>query len=409
MLIACTCLALGLPDSAPAQDIPETSPEAIAAHAEGLRLYLATDYRAAMPHFLRAHELDPTFVTPLYIGSIVAGNAGMTAVRDSLWTLVVDHRDQFSDYYQRMIDAIEAGKARDLNRRDEIVASVVRDYPGTKAAYSQAYWAMGRNHAAVAVKSLTSLDPDREPMKGWWPYHSVLANAQHALGDFDSEIAAARAGMESHPDRVAPRAHLARALASAGRVDEIDAVLSECADLDDPQGWNMGYALSWVGGELLAHGDLDAAQPYLDKTVAWWEGLPADERSTAANRRNHAYALYAAGRYAEAQKEYAGLAKDYPKAIADRMRLGASAALAGDEATARESLRMIEAGEINDDPPTMHGYASFITAALGDEDATLRHLEQTWVGARWIHVEPAYIRGPMKDNARLKAFMKPTG
>ncbi|MGD8320862.1 MAG: hypothetical protein PVJ02_10415, partial [Gemmatimonadota bacterium] len=202
MLIACTCLALGLPDAAPAQDIPETSPEAIAAHAEGLRLYLANDYRAAIPHFLRAHELDPTFVTPLYVGYIVAGNAGMSAMRDSLWSLVVEHRGQFSDYYQRMIDAYGAGMEQDWNRREEIVASVAKDYPGTKAAYSHANWAMRQNHAGAAVKSLESLDPDREPMKGWWDYYAVLAHAHHALGDFDSEIAAARAGMERHPDRV---------------------------------------------------------------------------------------------------------------------------------------------------------------------------------------------------------------
>jgi tetratricopeptide (TPR) repeat protein len=330
-------------------------------------------------------------------------------VRDSLWTLVLDHRDQFSDYYQRMIDAFEAGRAQDWNRREEIVASVVQDYPGTKAAYNYALWAMAQNHAGAAVKSLESLDPDSEPMKGWWSYFAVMADAEHSLGDFDAEVAAAEAGVERFPDRVGPRVHLARALASAGRLDEIDAALAECGDLDDPLGWNMGYGLSWVGGELMAHGDLDAAQPYLDKTVAWFEGLPAEDRETVANRRNHAYALYAAGRYSEAQKEYAGLAKDYPKAIADRMRLGASAALAGDEATARESLHMIESGEINDYPPTMHGYASFITAALGDEDATFEHLSHTWVGGRWIHIEPAYVRGPMKDNPRLKSLMKPTG
>jgi len=409
MLIACTCLALGLPDSAPAQDIPETSPEALEAHALGLRAYLAQDYRAAMPHFLRAHELDPTFVTPLYVGSIVAGNAGMAAVRDSLWDLVVKNRDQFSDYYQRMIDAYQAGRNSDWDRREQLAAAVVRDYPGTKAVYSHAYWAMGNNHAQAALRTLKSVDPDRAPMKGWWPYFSVLASANHALGDYDAEVEAARAGVERFPDRLAPRGVLAQALASAGRVDELDQVLSDCADFDDPvSGWTMGWAFQSVGLELLAHGDAEVAQRYLDKAVAWYENLPTEERQTPGNRGNHAFALYAAGRYQDAQGEYADLVKEFPNAVGTRARWGASAALAGDRATAEEALRAIEAGETSTVLPTIHGYASFITAALGDEDATFAHFEQTWPGARWVHVEPALLR-TMGDNPRYWAYMKPKG
>ncbi|MCJ7629151.1 MAG: hypothetical protein MUO50_12285, partial [Longimicrobiales bacterium] len=160
-------LALGMSaQTARGQDIPEASPDAIAAHVEGLRAYLAQDYRAAMPHFLRAHELDPTFYVPLFMGAIDAGNAGMTAMADSLWGVVSANRSNFSDYYQRLIDIYVMRRnggswAESMN----LSRAVAKDYPGTKAAYNHAYWSNSDGKPKEALASLATLDPDREPMK----------------------------------------------------------------------------------------------------------------------------------------------------------------------------------------------------------------------------------------------------
>lgn len=381
---------LWLPLSLSAQDIPESSPEAIEAHARGLRAYLGQEYGVAMPHFLKANELDPTFLAPLLMGAINAGNGGFTAIRDSLWTMVFERQDQFSDYYNRLIDAYKAGAGEE---RLDLAEALMNDYPGTKVAYNYAYWAMGMNRPETAIRALRTLDPDREPMKGWHSYYGVLGNAYHALGDFDTEVELAREGFQRFPTRAAACGHLAEALASQGSMEALDETLELCENtIPVVRSWTQGAILSAVGRELLAHGNEAHAQSYLDRAVRWYEGLPPDEQATTRMRRQYAYALYSAGRYEDAQGLYAGLVEDFPNSIGDRSRLGSCAALAGDLDTARDALRAIEGGEFSSNPAVIHGWASFITAAMGDVEATYDHFEETWPGARWVHIEPSLVR-----------------
>jgi tetratricopeptide (TPR) repeat protein len=392
-----------IPTTLFAQDIPESSPEAIEAHARGLRLYLGQEYRAAMPHFLRANELDPTFLVPLLMGAINAGNGGFAAERDSLWEMVYERQDQFSDYYNRLIDAYRAGATEE---RLQLAESLMDDYPGTKVAYNFALWSMSYNRAADAVRALKTLDPDKEPMKGWHSYYVVLENAYHVLGDFEAELATAREGYQRFPHRRAACGHLAQALAANGRVQELDRTLSECEETTMVvSGWTMGAIFNAVGRELLNHGHAGQAQPYLDRAMAWFEALPAEEHSRISIRGQHAYALYAAGRFEEGQEAYASLVEDFPRSIAYRTRMAACAALAGDEATAQEALAAIQAGEYSSNPAVQHGWSSFITAALGDEESTFDHFEGTWAGARWIHDDPAFLHGIERDEA-FWAFMR---
>lgn len=380
-----------------AQDIPESSPEAMEAHARGLRLYLGQEYRAAMPHFLRANELDPTFLAPLLMGAINAGNGGMTAVRDSLWEMVFERQGSFSDYYRRLIDAYREGPTEERLR---IARDLMEDYPGTKSAYNFALWSMGYNRPLDAIRALKTLDPDREPMKGWYPYFGVLANSYHVLGDFDAELETALAGYQRFPHRRAACGHLAEALAANGMTQELDQLLAQCERAQKVlSGWTMGAILSASGRELLSHGHANLAQPYLDRAVAWFEALPAQEREKTTIRRQYAYALYSAGQFQKGQAAYASLVEDYPRSLADRTRMAACAALTGDRATAQEALEAIQAGEYSNDPAVQHGWSSFITAAMGDVENTFDHFRHTWAGARWIHDDPAYLHGMSRGEA----------
>jgi tetratricopeptide (TPR) repeat protein len=408
-----TLLLLGLfllsSSAARAQDIPEASPNAIAAHAEGLRAYLAEDYGTAMRQFLRAHELDHTFYVPLFMAAITSGNAGMTAVNDSLWGVVAENRARFSDYYRRLIDIYvlrrSGGDWAESMRMSKAVADA---YPGTKAAYNFALWSNNDGRPAQALVALGTLDPDREPMKGWFSYYAVKCSALHFTGRYEEELQCGRDAAERFPERAAPTWETARALAALGRVDEISRVLEAGADLDDPMiGYSLGARYGSIGTELLAHGgDPATAKAYLEKAVSWYAALPPDQAARPALRRQGAYWLYASGRYDEAYAGMQGIVTDLGS-VWDRGYLGITAALAGDQPAARKVLAAFEGGEITPTPAVMHYWAGLISAALGEVDAAAAHLGQTWSGAG-DHSEPV-LRLKMGDHPAFKAFAAPRG
>jgi hypothetical protein len=148
-----TLAALATVAAAPltAQRLPESSADAIAAHVEGLRAYLAADYAAAQPHFLRAHELDPTFFVPVLMAALSAGNAGMGAAADSLWAVLEENRDRFSDYYRRLIDIYLLRRSGDdlfvtVNMARSLVAS---------------HWYLARAHTDTGISPTSARRPQR--------------------------------------------------------------------------------------------------------------------------------------------------------------------------------------------------------------------------------------------------------
>lgn len=400
---------LALPSVSRAQDIPESSPEAVAAHAMGLKAYMAQDYRAAIPHFLRAHELDPTFFTPLFVAALNAGNAGMTSLADSLWTVVAANRARFSDYYQRLID-IYVMRRRGGSWAESMVLAqaVARDYPGTKAAYNYAYWSNSDGKPREALRSLATLDPDREPMKGWFAYSSVKCNALHWVGDYEGQLQCARDAVARFPERGAAHYFEAEALAALGRGPEASTALEAAVRLGDPlTGFSVGAMHTYLGLELLSHGcGDDLAEEHLAKAVAWYRGLPADQAATPTMRRQHAYALYAHGDYAAAYGMYQQIVRDLGS-VADRAYLGITAGLAGDRAAALEARRAMLEDDLTPRPEVRHFYAALISAALDDRDGAAAHFKQTWSVAG-SHTEPVLLL-KMGSHPAFLEYLKPRG
>jgi tetratricopeptide (TPR) repeat protein len=397
-----------------AQDIPESSPDAIAAHVEGLRAYKVGDCRAALPHFYRAHELDPTFYVPLFMGAVCSGGggAGLAAVNDSLWGIVAENRSRFSDYYQRLIDIyVMRRSGGSWTESLELARSVAEAYPGTKANYNYAYWSVVNGRPNAALAALATLDPDREPMKGRLNYFDQKCNALHHVGSHDEELQCGRDAALRFPDHFRPHWLVARALAAQGRIDELAAVMEE--SLPEAPGWVFGN----IGLELRARGHSEAAaKEYLEKAVAWYGELPPDQAEWPAMRRQQAYYFYATGRYDEARKAYEGIVADLgsvptPKdfravAPGDRAYYGITSALAGDQPTAQRILDSFLAGEIQPTAPEeQHYYAALLSAALGDREGAAAHFEQTWARPE-THRQPVLFL-QMGDHPAFRAFVTP--
>jgi tetratricopeptide (TPR) repeat protein len=402
VLILTAAVLLAAPRVA-AQDIPESSPDAIAAHVEGLRAYLAGDYVGSLPHFYRAHELDPTFYTPLLVATAAAYNAGMAAVHDSLWAIVKANRSRFSDYYQRRIDV----RALQLDEGDydgamELARATAEAYPGTKAVYQYAYWGGQNGQPKLALDALAGLDPDREPMKGWISFLDLRCNSAHWLGEFAVQEQCGRDGIPRFPDRGLYHYHLADALASQGRVAEAAAPIDQAMSFPDAVGGWYGT----VGLDLRAHGqDEAAARDYLQKAVGWYQALPPDRAQRPAMRRQRAYWLYASGSHEEARQALEGIVADLGS-VWDRAYLGVASALTGDRATATRTLEEILDSDSGLTPPQKHYWAGLLCAAMEDHACLAEHLPQTWAGVG-DHREPVFFS--MRDDPAVAAFLTPRG
>ena len=160
--------------------------------------------REALPHFYKAQEVDPNFVVSLFFAALCEGNLGTTVNRDSLYELVLAQRHKLSPYYVHRAEsqlAPSGGSRIGLSstpRRQPNWGRVQR--PGTTwpTAHSN------QNRPKAAREALLQLDPDKEPMKGWYSYHGMLARVHHELGDYDAEMAVFRDAVKRYPNSRSP-------------------------------------------------------------------------------------------------------------------------------------------------------------------------------------------------------------
>lgn len=399
---------LALPTGARGQDLPESSPEAVAAHARGIAAYLSADYDEAVQHFYRAYELDPTFHVALFMAGLSHGNAGRGEQADSLYAIVAAHKQRLSPYFRTRLEAQMAGRAGDGERYIALNRAAAEAAPGTKAAYNVAQGAVPRRRPGEALAALRTLDPDREPMRGWYSYYTVYTNAAHALGEHEDELAMARRARVAFPDALGPRGLEAQALAALGRTAELDRVLDDIASLPVAEANSAGQIYTVVALELDAHGHDAAARRVHERALTWFAAAPVEQAGSRSHRQQQAYALYAAGRPVEAAAAYRALAAEFPDAPLYQAWIGFLAAQNGDPATAAEVSARIEAGEIRLSPLNSSFFRALIAAARDERDEAVAVFDSTGAWARWIHRDPV-LRRQLGDHPAFIEFLRPKG
>lgn len=392
------------------QDLPESSPQALMHHAQGVEAYVHDRYRDAIAHFEQAYAADPTFYVALLMAAVSAGNAGLGTRAESLLALVVPHKDRLSPYYQARLEATLASRAPDLaayvaaNRRAAAVGA------GTKASYNVAQGVIQLGRANEARAALRQLDPDREPMKGWISYYSVYAGAAHLIGDYEDELQMARRARRAFPGNVIAAALEAQALAALGRTADAERVLTELQSMPSvpgvggavtPGGVTIGVAL-----EFGAHGDAAAATRWLEAAFKWVDALPADQAKSTDSRSDKANALLALGRYREAAPLVDELAAELREQPVWQARQGYFAALAGDKAKAMAVSKRIESNEIRLGRTNGALWRGLIAAAMDDADGALTLIQQSGVRGRWMHSDPV-LRRVLGEKPAWVAYLKP--
>lgn len=268
--------------------------------AEGLELYNNQEYAEALPHLYRAHELDNSFVVALFHAALCESNLGSGVAYDSLIRVVLQNRDRLSPYYVLRSESYLAKLTGDREAGIEFAREAAELAPGTKALYNLAYDLMAVNRPMEARTALLGLDPDREPMKGWYGYFGVLSSANHLLGRHEEELAVAREARERYPEARASFVRLVEALGALGMTEELDAVFEEAAASPATGAGNtVGALMIIAAAELKAHGHNQSGNELYDRAVEWYEEA-GESVSGVAHRTWLTTALIGANRWQDA-------------------------------------------------------------------------------------------------------------
>lgn len=406
-LLAAGTIILGLPLTTQAQDLPETSPVAIGHHQKGVELYVKDQYADAIPHFYRAFEADPTFYVSLFMAGLTHGNLGQVDKTDSLYRIVAQHRDLLSPYYRNRLESQMAIRSGDRDRAIELMRRTVELAPGTKAAYNLALFVAGQNRPGEAIRALRTLDPSREPMRGWFSYYSVYAGAAHALGEYEDELRIARLARAAMPDDIRTANLEIDALATLGRVEEMEAALNQASRMNARGAVTMGALLRGAGQELAAHGHADAAKPLYARALHWYDALPSEQALTQVNRNGRGFLLYVMGRMKESAAVNAALAREFPTAVASQIRVGYYAGLLGDRKTAAEMDARVASGAFSLNPTNIAIWRATLALGVGRADDAIAHFNQAGARLRWMHLDPV-IQQRLGKNPAWIAFLKPS-
>lgn len=279
--------------------------------------------------------------------------------------------------------------------------------PGTKAGYNLALWTSALNRPREALRALQSLNPDREPMRGWLSYFTVFSGAAHAVGELEEELVMARKARTQFPDIRAANLE-ALALASLGRTTELDALLDQIATMPAVGTLDPGDVMVNAGLELAAHGAGADARRHAERAVAWYDARPEEEARTPDARSGKAYALYTLARYREAAALYGALAREAPANGTYQAWTGILAGLAGDKRTAAEVAGRFEAGEIQVTPANRAIWRGLIAAAVGERERAVALLRESGVRARWMHRDPM-LRATILEHPAFAGYLAPEG
>ena len=348
--------------------------EAYNSFNRGMELYVRQEYRQALPHLYRAFELDSTFPVPLLFAAMNEYNLLQVARADSVLQVLARFRDQLTPYHRYWLEYLQAVVAGENERALSAISRAAEAAPGSKAVYNFAFAAVRTNRPRQALEALANLDPERGPMRGWYPYWLILTWAQHLLGGHADELEAAERARKLHPGSLQAVRLEADALAALGRVNAVNHALTQAAALPAEGIWTWGLVAATAAADLRAHRQPEAARELFQRAIDWFEARPPAEAETEEFRTWYGATLYNAGRWDEAERVYTALAAEFPDVVRYRGLLGVLAARRGDRDKATEVSEWLRS--LN--RPYLSGentmYRARITAVLGDRQQAVELL-----------------------------------
>jgi serine/threonine protein kinase len=365
--------------------------EAYRAYAEGMRLWVASDYLEAGPLFERAYALDSTYLRALVTAATAYGNAGRRATADSLLEFVLPRRNRLSPYDRYRVDWLLAGRRGDREAQLKAARAAVALSPVGTARFALVLSLESVNRPGEALAEFDDVMRQGLPEAAlsWTPIWGLRTELYHMLGRHDEELKAVREGRARVTGSLPLMEYEGRALAALGRVDELKALTDEVLAQRVRPGVTAGDVLLTIAEELRAHGHAAEAAEIADRALAWYDGQPAAVIARGWRRDLKESLLYLRERWAAAAAVWDSIPVD-SAAMVDR--LGSSGVLAARLGLA-DSGRAVSAELARLDGPHLNGqhmlWRARIAAVLGEKDSAVVLLHQALaegVGyGIWLH------------------------
>jgi DNA-binding SARP family transcriptional activator len=391
--------------------IPPPSYEAYRAYVAAMEAFISRDIRGALALFERAAGSDDAYPMPRLGAAIMHMNLGDYAAADSITRQLEPLRGRLGPMEAATLDMVRAWLRNDDAAAYDAVVRQARIAPGSIGHYQVAEQARRLNRPREALRVLREFDPERGELRGAHVYWREMTAAHHMLGEHRRALRAARRGRALYPDVPVLLAYEVRALAALGRTVEIEAAIT--ARLASPTpGYPSPVELMLLAADgLHARGDGAAAEGLYARAAAWHLARPESERSSAAARYSALQALYAAGRYPEAERIAQALMEETTADPALLGYLGLLAARRGDREAALATDAQLAALALPYRPYFATYWRAAVATALGDPDGAIDLLREAFRQGmvHWPGHRTDRHLAPLRSRPDFDALLRPRG
>lgn len=320
--------------------------------------------RSALAHFLRAFQLDSTFL----LAGLEAAAYADRPQAESLLAVVERVRPRWSPVDRALLDGAKASARGDLLGALRGARQVTQLAPGPSSLFRVAGAAIlaGRPHEALAA--LEKADPEWKLTAGW----GERTDALHLVGDYRTELRAVEKrrelGVPDLYDEVQVHATLGNVEAVNERVEER---LRHPPDGNDTPGQLMHFAAR----EYRAHGHPAESRALMARAIAWFQSRDPGEL-VATDLLTWGGAHYHVGEWAKAREQFQRL---YAMDSTDASYLGALGRIAarmGDRAEAERIFAQL--ARLRGSFGWNHYERAQIAALLGRRDQAVALVQQGW-------------------------------
>jgi serine/threonine protein kinase/tetratricopeptide (TPR) repeat protein len=372
----------------------------------------------ALRRMLRAAEIDPDFVAPQIRMANGFMNSGRYAEAEAILQRLAEKRETLTPIERH---TFEASLARFEGRRHDMVRSL-REVVAMTPRDPVSLWALAGvfldlNRPGEALSWLEKVDLSKRPdLQSRFSFFERLViettvTAYHLSLDYEKELEESRRGLELYPDAASFWEVEVRALASLGRLEELDAVIER--SLTTPlRGGSSGTVMLLAAKELRAHGFEERSLRVAERGVTWFESRPTEEKSRGGHKWQFAEIL-CYGQQWERAREL--LEEMSPVTIRDEIGLqgwlGSLAAKLGDVEAALKSdgeLAQFEAAYFTG----RHAFQrARIAAQLGDQEKAIAFLREAFSQGFevWIWLHNDIFLEPVRDLEAFQELMRPKG
>jgi tetratricopeptide (TPR) repeat protein/TolB-like protein len=346
-------------------------------YMEGMSIFMQQlNGEAAVPHLLRAAELDTNFVTPLLFAAFASASGGGWELADSLGQVVDAKRDRLIPLEAFTLDWVIGMTHGDYPAALAGMRQAVIIAPSSEMYTLVAITALAMNRPREALDALDQIDPESGLMRGFFMHWTNITTALHLLGEHRRELAEARRGLELYPGNPFMTVNMTRAFVALGRLDEAVEALGDQPS-PPPTHWvAAGEDALITALEMTAHGHPEEAYAIRTWAIDWFETLEPETLAEPLYRYGYARLLYFQERWQQAADLFQALAEEQPDSVSFRGYLGSTAARMGD----REMAMQISDSLAALDGPFRFGAVPYwqarIAAVLGDRELAVSKLRR---------------------------------